>query len=139
MEEFDYNTYTRFAGLIANNNDIISPKSKPLNWIMKYIEEIYDARFYHEKIDISKEEDFLSGNGSLNGSNVNGNYVSTEMNKMTTIIFPFFVIRYLTTVKGLVNITDQTCWDLLYNIHKYRSDYLEVSLLYLYFIFICFK
>ena len=42
--------------------------------------------------------------------------------------FPVFVVRQLSTLVGLKNLVEQTCWDLLYNADSYRKDYLEVEI-----------
>lgn len=54
VEEFEYNTYTKFAALISNHGDMVRPKPRTLSWVMKTIEDIYDARFAQEKLDIER-------------------------------------------------------------------------------------
>lgn len=123
VQDFDYNTYTRFAALIANNGDIIRPKKRPLQWVMKVIEDIYDARYAFEKIDIEKDNEKMNSDLTKTSFTLKG----TGANIYTTI-FPIFVIRRLSTHQGLKKIVDATCWDLLYNVHLYRRDYLEVEI-----------
>eukprot|EP01038_Epipyxis_sp_PR26KG_P010908 gene10908-14646_t len=108
----DYNSYPRFVALIANQNDSVSPKLRPLSWVMKIIEDIYDNRFSHEKNEVEREE----------------NYDSTASFDLMLLIFPVFVVRRLGTNVGLKSLLDQTGWDLLYSTHIYRKDYLECEL-----------
>lgn len=109
VEPFDYNAYVRFAALISDNGDSVRPKARILSWVMKVIEDLYDARFNYEKMDVERDDE-ISATDRL------------------TSIFPAFVIKRLATVQGLQKIVDQTCWDLLYNVHVYRKDYLEVEI-----------
>jgi hypothetical protein len=108
-ELFDYNSYPRFSVLIANQGDTVSPRPKLLSWLMRAIEEIYDARFAHEAAEVGRgESDFVA--------------------EQVSNLFPAFVVKRLSTKVGLRSLVDQTCWDLLYNSHVYRRDYLEVEM-----------
>ena len=108
VDPFDYNTFSRFAALISSKDEVVRPRSKLLSWLMRLIEEIYDARYAHEAADIVREDN-----------------MSAE-EKVTTI-FPAYVVRRLSMRAGLRSLVDQNCWDLLYNTHIYRRDYLEVE------------
>jgi hypothetical protein len=109
IDEFDYHSYQRFSALIANPDDTVKPRLKLLSWLMRYIEDLYDSRFAHEAADIGREE-------------------SLETAEKISGIFPVFVVKRLSMKVGLRSIIDQTCWDLLYNAHIYRRDYLEVEM-----------
>jgi hypothetical protein len=113
VEDFEYNTYTKFAALISNHGDMVRPKSRTLSWVMKTIEDIYDARFAQEKLDVEREDDQIS--------------LPSESNNMFSTIFPFFALKHLATVVGMSKILDKTCWDLIYNVHRYRREYIEVE------------
>lgn len=106
---FEYNAYPRFTALIASSNETVRPKLRPLSWVMKLIEDIYDHRFAHEKHDVEREDDAPSFD-------------------LILLIFPVFVVRRLGTRVGLKSLVDQTCWDLLYSVHLYRQDYLELEI-----------
>jgi hypothetical protein len=107
--EFNYHTYPRFVALIAYDQETVKPKLRPLSWVMKHIEDIYDSRFVHEKHDVEREEDMSSFD-------------------LILLIFPIYVVRRLGTNVGLKSLVDQTCWDLLYSVDYYRNDYLECEL-----------
>lgn len=107
--EFDYNSYPRFTALIAFHGETVRPKLRPLSWVMKYIEDIYDQRFAHERHDVERDTE------------------ETSSFDLILLIFPVFVVRKLGTNVGLKSLVDQTCWDLLYSLHLYRRDYLEVE------------
>jgi hypothetical protein len=108
-DSFDYNTYPRFVALIAYENETVKPKLRPLSWVMKMIEDLYDARFAYEKHDVEREDDMSSFD-------------------MILLIFPIFVVRKLGTTVGLKSLVDSTCWDLLFSLDYYRNDYLECEL-----------
>jgi hypothetical protein len=109
IDPFEYTAYPRFTSLIAYNNDTVKPKLRPLAWLMKHVEDIYDSRFEHEKNEVEREEDSPSFD-------------------LILLIFPVFVVRKLGTKVGLKTLVDQTCWDLLYSAHVYRRDYLELEI-----------
>jgi hypothetical protein len=108
MDDFDYNSYPRFSVLIANDGDKVQPRPKLLSWLMRCIEDLYDSRFAHEAAEIGRED-----------------LVDAE-NEAS--IFPLFVVKRMSMKVGLRSLVDQTCWDLLYNAHIYRRDYLEVEM-----------
>jgi hypothetical protein len=109
VEAFDYQAYPRFTTLIAADQEAVRPKLRPLAWAMKYIEDIYDHRFAHERHDVERDPE------------------ETSSFDLILTIFPVFVVRRLGTNVGLKALVDQTCWDLLFSIHVYRRDYLEVE------------
>ena len=43
-------------------------------------------------------------------------------------IFPIFVVNKLGNNVGLRSLSDQLCWDILYNITIYRKDHLEIEI-----------
>ena len=108
VDDFDYSSYPRFSVLIANDGDKIQPRPKLLSWLMRCIEDLYDSRFAHEAAEIDRADSDESDPG--------------------TSIFPAFVVRRMCMKVGLRTLVDQTCWDLLYNSHIYRRDYLEVEM-----------
>lgn len=109
VEEFDYNSYPRFSLLISADGDSVQPRLKLLSWLMRYIEDLYDSRYAHEAAEIGREESY-------------------ETAEKVSSIFPVFVVKRLSMKLGLRTIVEQTCWDLLYNAHTYRTDYLEVEM-----------
>mmetsp|Transcript_3092 Transcript_3092/g.4755 ORF Transcript_3092/g.4755 Transcript_3092/m.4755 type:complete len:680 (+) Transcript_3092:79-2118(+) len=109
VDDFDYHSYPRFSVLIANNGDEVQPRPKLLSWLMRYIEDLYDSRFAHEAAEIGRDD-------------------AGEVTEKVSTIFPVFVVKQLSMKVGLRSLVDQTCWDLLYNAHVYRRDYLEVEM-----------
>ena len=109
VEEFDYSLYPRFTLLISNNGDVIQPRLKLLSWLMRYIEDLYDTRYAHEAAEIGRDESY-------------------DVAEKVSSNFPVFVVKRLSMKLGLRTIVEQTCWDLLYNSHLYRNDYLEVEM-----------
>ncbi len=125
--QFNYSPYPRFVTLIADTGDTVKPKTRILSWVMKIIEDIYDARFAQEKADDEDEEDSIKKN---KGKETDGSKKKSNKKKDESVhmrVFPVFVVRRLSLTLGLKKVVDQTCWDLLANIDKYRKDYLEVE------------
>lgn len=108
VDPFDFNTYSRFSALISTKDEVVKPRPKLLSWLMRLIEEVYDSRYADEAATVKRDE--------IDSS-------ETEISS----IFPAYVVRRLSVRAGLRSIVDQTCWDLLYNTHVYRRDYLEVE------------
>ena len=46
--------YPRFAAYVVGSS--AQPKKRALTWVMKLIEEIYDARYTHDITDLQKED-----------------------------------------------------------------------------------
>jgi hypothetical protein len=113
VKPFNYSPYIRFVALIAQDGAEAAPKVRILSWAMKLIEELYDARFTHEKSDVERDDDKLS-------SSIEG--------KLQQQVFPVFIYKQITTLLGLRHIIEQNCWDLVYNVDRLRIDYLEVEI-----------
>ncbi|RYH07209.1 hypothetical protein EON65_41980 [archaeon] len=109
VEPFDYTAYPRFSSLIANRGDTVKPKLRPLSWLMKHVEDVYDARFEHEKNEVEREDD-------------------SPAFDLILLIFPIFVVRKVGTNVGLKSLLDQMCWDILHSVNTYRRDYLELEI-----------
>ena len=109
---FDYNAFPKFSSLIAISGDAVKPRMRALNWLMRLVEDAYDARFAHEKMDVERDDD------------AEAEQLEAEQHLSS---FPVFLVRQLSTLVGLKNLVDQTCWDLLFNAQRYRSDFLEVE------------
>ena len=108
VPDFDYNLYTIFVALASEPGEIIYPKRHVLTWVMRLVEDFYDSRFTFEKLHVQKDPT-LSNSGKLES-------------------FPIFVMKHLCTLVGLKRIVDQFAWDLLWNAHNYRRDYLDVEI-----------
>jgi hypothetical protein len=102
---FNFSAYSRFSVIIADDGDVVQPKPRSLNWLMRIVEDLYDARFRLEKRDRER---------------------GSESDELASI-FPVFVVKYLSTAVGLSSLIDQTCWDVLYNTHIYRTEFPEVE------------
>ena len=113
---FDYNSYPRFSALCAYPNETVKPKLKPITWTTKLIEDLYDSRFQLEKSYIEKDKNDVD----------HSNYY--EHLDIMLAIFPVFVVNKLGTNVGLRSLSDQLCWDLMYNITYYRKDNIEIEI-----------
>ena len=91
---------------------------------MRLVEDIYDARFAHEKSHMIRKE-----KQKMNRERLYGNLDATEDEGDFSFCnsFPVFVAQRLTTVIGLKALTDQTGWDLLCNIDRNYKDFLEIE------------
>ena len=118
---FDYAPYKKFVAIIAHERDICKPKARILSWLMKTIEELYDQRFQYEKSDVERDN---ATSAAPSGSHLD----ATSEAQLYLQIFPVFIYKRLSTVLGLRFIVEQNCWDLLYNVDRLRSDYLEVEI-----------
>jgi len=118
-EQFDYSPYPRFVALIADNGDTVKPKSRVLSWVMKIIEDSYDTRWTSGSLEKGESTD-----GELAASAA----AKAVGDNIHMKVFPVFVVRRLSLTMGLKKVVDQTCWDLLLNIDKYRKEYLEVEI-----------
>ena len=110
--------------LLGNDNDVVRPQLRSVSWLMRVIEDIYDARFAHEKNHTIRKEQ-----QKLNRERTTGNpdVAEDEGDYSFCNSFPVFVAQRLTTVIGLKSLTDQTCWDLLCNIDRNYKDFLEIE------------
>ena len=108
VPDIDYSPYRTFVALASEDGEMVKPKKHVLTWVMRLVEDFYDARFTAEKINVERDPNQVS---------------SAPMDS-----FPIFVVKQLCTLVGLKPIVDQFCWDLLYNAHIYRRDFLEMEI-----------
>lgn len=104
--EVSASAYPRFTSLIQTR-DAVKPKTRPLAWLMRLIEELYDARYARDTADLRGDGDEPSG---------------------ASVPFPVFVVDFFTKRYGLRSLIDQTCWDLVHNLHLCRRDNLEAEI-----------
>ena len=170
-----------YFNIIGDPGDTVYPQLRSVSWLMRVVEDMYDARFIHEKNHAVRREiklqkmkliNNLSSPCSPNGANYNpssnlkknehndndsrNDYIYSNSNSNNihndhsgnnsnninspyqvpdvTVeeenflnSFPVFVVRRLTTVVGLINLTDQIGWDLLCNTHRNYTEYLEIE------------
>ena len=88
---------------------------------MRVIEDMYDARFIHEKNHSARKEEKLQKSKASNSLDLSIEEDSNINN------FPVFVVQRLTTVVGLKSLTDQIGWDLLCNIDRNYKEYPEIE------------
>lgn len=105
---FDYSAYGKFVSLIGGA-DSYRPRERGLPWLMKFIEEIYDSRYAKDTAELKEGETEGDNSGSAPSP------------------FPGFVVDFVSKRYGLRSLVDQSCWDLLYNLHKLRKEHLEVE------------
>jgi len=106
---FDLTTYPKFSSLITLREHL-KPRKRPLSWLMRHIEEIYDSRFIHDSADFKDDGTVVD----------KGERLSNQ--------FPIFVVDFFSKRYGLRNLVDQTCWDMLLNIDIKRKNLLEVEI-----------
>ena len=102
--------YQRFNQLFFRRNDPPKPKLRPINWIMRLVEDIYDVRFVHDQQDLAHEEDF-----------------DDPRAERLSNLFPVFVVDYFSKRYGLRNLVEQTCAELVANVELLRADFSEVE------------
>ena len=88
---------------------------------MRVIEDMYDARFVHEKNHSARREE------KLQRAKASNTFDSSIEDDAFGNYFPVFVVQRLTTVVGLKSLTDQIGWDLLCNIDRNYKAYAEVE------------
>jgi hypothetical protein len=54
---FNVNSFPRFVSLIAHEGDVVKPKLRSLNWLMKIVDDLYDNRYALEALEAEKDED----------------------------------------------------------------------------------
>jgi hypothetical protein len=99
------------ADALAAGGSKVVPKRRPLVWVMKLIEEIYDSRYTQDIADLQKEET-----------------ADRDTSDRDTNLFPVFVIAHISKRYGLKSLVEQTAWDLLYSVSVMRKDSLEIEI-----------
>lgn len=105
---FDYSSYGKFTSLVSGR-ETVKPKSRPLAWVMRLVEELYDSKYAKDTADLPMASD-------------------GDVPESSSSSFPTFVVDFFTKRYGLRSLIDQNCWDLLYNVHVHRNDRLEVEM-----------
>eukprot|EP00753_Platysulcus_tardus_P015520 PLAT5035.9.p1 GENE.PLAT5035.9~~PLAT5035.9.p1 ORF type:complete len:721 (+),score=335.59 PLAT5035.9:72-2165(+) len=111
---FDFAVYPTFSSLISQR-EALKPRKRPLSWVMRLVEEVYDARYAYDTADL-REGGGDGGGGGGDGSR-----------ERLSQLFPVYVVDHFSKKFGLRSIVDQQCWDLLYNVHAMRKDTLQIE------------
>ena len=80
-------------------------------WLMRAIEELYDARYAKDTADLREDNDGAGGGGGGVGNTP----------------FPLFAYDFYSKRYGLRTLVDQMAWELLYNVNLLRNEFLEVE------------
>lgn len=98
VAQFDYSVFSRFCSLIGDENQTVKPKLRSVSWLMRILEDVYDARFAHEKSHVLKKQlkEHLTQGDDDN-----------EPDCSFLTIFPVFTVQRLNTVIGLKVLSDQ--------------------------------
>ena len=99
---------------------------------MKLIEEIYDARYTHDILDLQKVPRPVPDvpptcSVTLVFSQDDGANAEATSGRDSNI-FPIFVIEHMSKRYGLQTLVDQNAWDLLYTVQFERTKHLEVEI-----------
>jgi hypothetical protein len=90
----------------------VRPKQRPLAWLMRLVEELYDSRYAKDTADLRNET----------AAAENGDAAALQQQP-----FPAFVVDFFTKRYGLRALIDQNAWDLLYNVTLHRDARPEVD------------
>ena len=127
------------------------PKLRPTAWLLRFIEEAYNARYTYELRQArvqQKERDKADADAAGNHGPIrargdpkadddgaaervlNRLRAQTKPDKVNLgpIQFPTFIVDHISHQFGLKHITMQTCWDLVFNIEVHRDTYPEAEL-----------
>ncbi len=129
--------YPIFADFLApRDKESPSVHDRPASWLLRLIEEIYDARYdydcqqqaqYEEgehreeiALAVAAHEAAMSGMSTQSGSPV-------KAHRPLTINTPAFCYKFLEKQLGLRALTQQTAWDLLHNVNRHMRAHPEVE------------
>ncbi|KAF1319427.1 Ankyrin repeat, partial [Globisporangium splendens] len=135
---------TRYPRLVETIGDSarLSPRLRPITWLLKLMEGIYDAFFSdvvlssastgNAKVDMEtpspRPESTTIEKSSSQSSVTNSSRSAKRKAPGTTVALPTFTQRFLQHSLGLPALADQDCLDLVYNIEVARERFPEVSL-----------
>ena len=104
---FDYKVYPKFARLIGVV-DRVEPKLRQTLWLMRLIEDLYEARYAKDIEALRRSSEPGEGEGG------EGDDLSTP--------FPDFVYAFFEKKFGLPALVQQQCWDMLRTVHELRKE-----------------
>ena len=114
--------YARYTSLLSPASEPgsggggggVKPKPRQLSWVMRHVEELYDARYAKDTADLRGD----AGAAAPGGSDA----------AAAPVPFPAFVVEFFTKRYGLRSLIDQTCWDLLASVQALGGAHPEVAL-----------
>ena len=102
---FDYKLYPKFVSLVRVTEGV-EPKNRAMLWLMRLIEDLYEAR-YHADVEA------LRRSGADEGG---------EGGEDSATPFPVFVYAFFEKKFGLPSLVQQQCWDMLFTMHQLRKE-----------------
>lgn len=108
MGGVDCRQYPRFTATIigsANNNE---PLVRPLPWLMRIIEEVYDSRYVHDTADLQHSSSGPDGAPEAAISTAEG---AGGPPPRAANLFPLFVIDHLSKRHGLRPLVEKMAWE----------------------------
>lgn len=113
-EMADYARYVTFSRLSYASREYHEPRSKSFIWLMRVIEDLYDAKYNYERVD----------DASVDGTA----YLISSVSKKVSTIFPVFVFRHFFMRYGSHSDIDQRCNDLIASLILFRDVNMECEL-----------
>ncbi|CAM9631940.1 unnamed protein product, partial [Hapterophycus canaliculatus] len=102
--------YPRLMSILATTDDL-DPHLRSIGWLMKRMDELYDARRRAEQASFSAEEDFFNLDS---GSRIH-------------LPFPAFAYKHFKNRHGIKQMVRSVCLDLVCNVQLYRKEWPEVE------------
>eukprot|EP00750_Incisomonas_marina_P028500 INCI6743.1.p1 GENE.INCI6743.1~~INCI6743.1.p1 ORF type:complete len:531 (-),score=111.93 INCI6743.1:1330-2811(-) len=112
--DFDFADYPKFTALLSRDGSK-QPRIRPLPWLLRIIEDVYEARFAFDKKRIGSDATGTGGGDGLSDDD------------RLSIVFPVFVIDFFSRKYGVRGLVDQNALDLLQSVHQFRESFLEVE------------
>ncbi|CAM9847852.1 unnamed protein product, partial [Scytosiphon promiscuus] len=102
--------YPRLMSILNTTHDL-APHRRSIGWLVKRMDELYDARRRAEQASFSAEEDFL------------------DLDSGSRRLFPFpaFAYKHFKNRHGIKHMVRSVCLDLVCNVQLYRKQWPEVE------------
>jgi hypothetical protein len=107
---FDLRSYAKFTSLVRGGGAGVVPKLRPVTWLMRMVEDLYEARYAKDIESLRRAGPEGDGGG-----------------EDASPPFPDFVAGFLERKYGVGGVAAQHCWDLLYTAHTLRREVLAVE------------
>ncbi|CAM9271311.1 unnamed protein product [Discosporangium mesarthrocarpum] len=110
-EAIDLSAYPKFSSILSTTEDMV-PQPRGVLWVMKLMEEIFDARRRAEQASYAAEEDEFN--------------LDAGLRKPPS--FPAFVYMHLKKRHGLQHLVRLSCLEILCATHIHRRSFPEVEI-----------
>lgn len=126
--------YPMFRGMLHMRDAAQTIADKPISWVLKVMDDLFDARYAYEMDDMEYRSRLEKQLSTLRDQNVLGEDVLSEIFELETRAggpknLAEFMYSFFLTKHGIQRLAEQYTWNTLHGVERFRRKFLDVEIM----------